>query len=221
MRPAAILFDFGGTLDACGVPWKERFASAFAAEGVALSEAVFDRAFYEADDALVGAVSGLGLAATVERLAHGVAANLGIADGALASRVASRFVAAARACLAESADVLARLAPSYRLGVVSNFYGNLDVVLADTGLAPQLAAATDSAVVGASKPDAAIFRAALEKLAVAPQDALFVGDSARRDMAGAKALGMPHVLLAANGSAVCCPGDRVIQRLSSLLEILS
>lgn len=221
MRYAAILFDFGGTLDACGVPWKERFASAFAAEGVTPPAAVFDRAFYDADDALVGAVPGLGLVETVERLARGVAANLGVSDAALAPRCAARFVADARPCLAESANLLARLARTYRLGIVSNFYGNLDAVLEDSGLAPHVSACADSAVVGATKPDAAIFRAALEKLAVAPRDALFVGDSARRDMAGAKALGMPHVLLAANGSAVCCPGDRIIPRLSSLLEILA
>jgi HAD superfamily hydrolase (TIGR01549 family) len=223
VRPAAILLDFGGTLDACGVPWKERFAAAFAEAGVAPPVAVFDRAFYDADDALVGAVPReLGFGATVERLARDVAARLGVADdGAVARRVAARFLDDARACLEESAGVLARLSARHRLGVVSNFYGNLDAVLAETGLLPHVTVAVDSAVVGATKPDAAIFRAALGPLGVPAAEALFVGDSARRDMAGAKALGMPHVLLAPEGAAVCCAGDRVIARLAALEEIVS
>jgi len=223
VRPAALLFDFGGTLDARGVPWKERFASAFAAEGVAPAPAVFDRASNDADDALVGTLPrALGLAVTVERLAVGVAANLGVGEAGVAARAGARFLADARACLAESADLLARLAARHRIGVVSNFYGNLAAVLEEAGLAPHVSVAVDSEVVGATKPDAAIFRAALDALGLAVKDALFVGDSARRDMAGAKALGMPHVLLAANGgAAVCCPGDRVIPRLSALEELLA
>ena len=33
MTPAAILFDFGGTLDADGIAWKERFQALFAQGG--------------------------------------------------------------------------------------------------------------------------------------------------------------------------------------------
>jgi hypothetical protein len=39
-------------------------------------------------------------------------------------------------------------------------------------------------------------------------------------MAGAKALGMPHVLLSAGDASLCCPGDRAIARLAALEEIL-
>jgi HAD superfamily hydrolase (TIGR01549 family) len=215
-----VLFDFGGTLDACGVPWKERFQAAFAAEGVAPEAERFDRAFYDADDALVGALPRtLGLAGTVSRVARGVAANLEAPEAA-AERAAGRFLRDARACVAESAVILARLAAKRPLGVVSNFYGNLEAVLEECGLAPYVSVAVDSEVVGSTKPDAAIFRAALEALGVAEKDALFVGDSPRRDMAGARALGMPHVLLSARDAALCCPGDRAIARLAMLEEIL-
>jgi len=221
VNPAAILFDFGGTLDACAVPWKERFAAAFAWERVAPAPAVFDRAFYDADDALVGRLSRrVGFAETVERLARGVAANLGVTDETMPARAALRFVGDARTALEESARVLEKLAPRYRLGVVSNFYGNLHAVLKDAGLAPYLSVAVDSEIAGATKPDPAIFRSALRALRLAPENVLLVGDSPRRDMAGAKAVGMPHVLLGGVGAEVCCPGDRVIPRLPLLLELL-
>jgi len=54
----AVLFDFGGTLDADGVPWRERFRRLFRQEGVDIAPEAFDRAFYAADDALLGAIPG-------------------------------------------------------------------------------------------------------------------------------------------------------------------
>jgi len=47
-----LLFDFGGTLDADGVPWKERFWRIAREEGLDVSAAEFDQAFYGATDSL-------------------------------------------------------------------------------------------------------------------------------------------------------------------------
>src|SRR5262249_47814275 len=55
-RPA-VLFDFGGTLDADGIPWKERVRRLFHDEGFSVPALEFDRAFYAADDALVGTIA--------------------------------------------------------------------------------------------------------------------------------------------------------------------
>jgi FMN phosphatase YigB (HAD superfamily) len=224
-RPAAILFDFGGTLDAPGVTWKERAWRLYHAAGVVADAAVFDPVFYKADDALVGDLPPtLGLADTVRRLFAGVSAGLGVADPRLTERLAGRFVDDARACLRSSVAVLGTLATGYRLGVVSNFYGNLSAVCAEAGVAPLLGTVADSVVVGAGKPDARIFGHALDALGVAPREALFVGDSRPRDMEGARALAMPHVWLVERGApaaaAPCCPGDPVIHRLDELPELL-
>src|SRR5438034_1108132 len=54
----AVLFDFGGTLDADGLAWKERVYRLFGEEGVAVERARFDPLFHAADDAL--AALGLG-----------------------------------------------------------------------------------------------------------------------------------------------------------------
>ena len=221
MTLRALLFDFGGTLDADGVAWKERFSAIFAAEGAFLPPARFDPAFYESCDALVAAVPRrLPLAGVVERVAAGVGGRLGL-DPGLARRAGKRFLAESEVSLAASRALLVRLARSYRLGVVSNFYGNLAHVLEEAGFGPLMGAVADSAVVGAMKPDARIFLAALEPLGAAPEEALFVGDSLPRDMAGARALGMPHVFLSpVPGAVACCPGDRVIRRLAELPAVL-
>lgn len=224
-RPAAVLFDFGGTLDAPGVTWKERAWRLYRGAGVVADAAVFDPVFYQADDALVGAVpSTLTLAATVQRVFAGVSAGLGVADPRLTERLAGRFVDDTRACLAASAAILKALAARYRLGIVSNFYGNLLAACEEAGIRGHFSAAIDSVDVGCVKPDPRIFRAALDALGAEPGDAVFVGDSPERDMAGARSLGMAHVLVRAEshpGGAACCPGDRVIARLEDLPEALA
>ncbi len=218
-----MLFDFGGTLDADGVPWRERFFRLWRSEGEDVSREQFDQAFYAADDALVGAVpETLSLAETVGRLARGVGRGLGTGDESLPDRVAARFCQDARENLARSAELLERLSPRYTLGVVSNFYGNLAAVCREAGIGPFLSAAVDSVEVGCTKPDPAIFRAALAKLGAEPADSVFVGDSLERDMAGARGAGMRHVLLAgdpADGRRPCCPEDPVIRSLDELAEM--
>ncbi len=220
-----LLFDFGGTLDAEGIPWKERFFRHCREEGIEVPRERFDPAFYTANDALVGRLPAtLGLRETVERLAAGLAGTLGLADESVAARLAARFHAQASERLAESARLLERLARRYRIGIVSNFYGNLAAVCAETGLAPSLSVAVDSAVVGYTKPDRRIFEAALTPLRAHAGETVFVGDSAPRDMAGAREAGMRHVWLAAReadgGARPCCPGDPMIRRLAEIEEIL-
>jgi putative hydrolase of the HAD superfamily len=220
----ALLFDFGGTLDADGLPWKERFEQLFRAHGVHAGDGVFDPVFYAADDALLGTLaSGCGLRETVGRLTVGVATGLGVADRRVAAQVGERFLEASLAHLSASRKLLGRLRGRYRLGLVSNFYGNLEAVCAEVGLAELFDVLVDSTRVGFTKPDPRIFRHATDVLGVAPVDATFIGDSPSRDMAGARGVGMRHVWLTGHRAASpspCCPGDRVIPSLGELEHVL-
>jgi putative hydrolase of the HAD superfamily len=220
--PRVVLFDFGGTLDGPGVPWKERMRRLYRDEGVDVTPECFDPVFYRADDALVGTIpTMLSLEDTVRRLTDGIDAALGAAP--VGPRVAKRFVDDAVAASEGHAPVLAALADHCRLGIVSNFYGNLDRVCADVGLASFFDVVVDSARVGVTKPDARIFRHALDTLGVPPAAAVFVGDSLPRDMAGARQLAMPHVWVVeadAVASTACCPHDPVIRSLEALQGLL-
>ena len=220
---SVLLFDFGGTLDSDGIPWKARFFRIWQDEAGEVAPAVFDRAFYDADDAVVGQVAAdTPLADTVGRVARGLVQGLRhAADERLAGRIAARFSADAKEHLSSSAALLKRLASRYRLGIVSNFYGNLDAVCRESGIAPHLSVAIDSTAVGYRKPDARIFQAALAPLDATPSEAIFVGDSMPRDMSGARAIGMPHVWLSTEESSCCCPEDPVIRSLADLEEILA
>jgi HAD superfamily hydrolase (TIGR01509 family) len=203
-----LLFDFGGTLDADGVAWKERFHTLYRAEGLNMAADEFAPIFFAADDPLIGGLpAATGLSETVHALAVNLEAELARAgtesgnigernDDYRGRRVASRFLSEASAAFARNRPVLEALKNRYRLGIVSNFYGNLEAVCRSAGLAPLFSVMVDSHCVGAEKPDPKIFHAALETLHAMPETTVFVGDSLRRDREGARRAGMRFIWIA-------------------------
>jgi len=87
-----------------------------------------------------------------------------------------------------------------RLAVVSNWDERLPPLLDDLGLGRRFDAVVYSAAIGVEKPDPRIFLHALERLGVAPEDAVHVGDSVREDVEGALAAGMEALHLVRPGA---------------------
>jgi putative hydrolase of the HAD superfamily len=117
---------------------------------------------------------------------------------------------------AGSTESLARLrSAGLRLGVVSNSDGRVAQALDAAGLRHYFDVVIDSALVGLEKPDPRIFRAALEALAVAPEEALFVGDLYEIDVLGAQAAGIRAILFdpPASETMQTCPTTSSIQDL--------
>jgi HAD superfamily hydrolase (TIGR01549 family) len=115
----------------------------------------------------------------------------------LTDKIAGRFTEDCRTQFRRLSPVLERLAGRYRLGVVSNFYGNLDGILRAEGLRAHFAVVADSGVLGVTKPDPEIFLHAARALDCRPEDCVMVGDSVPRDMKGAAAAGMKKALICA------------------------
>lgn len=95
------------------------------------------------------------------------------------------------------ADLLARLAGSHRLGIVSNTHDPAMVpsMLRQLGVAHLFAVVVLSVDHGYRKPHPSIYTAALESLGVAAADAAFVGDSYEADYLGPRAVGMTPYLI--------------------------
>jgi putative hydrolase of the HAD superfamily len=96
----------------------------------------------------------------------------------------------------------ALLAAGVRLGVVSNAEGTCEARLAElavcqvgAGRGASIEIVIDSHVVGVEKPDPAIFGFALRAMDLDPARCLYVGDSVRFDVAGARAAGLEPVLV--------------------------
>jgi HAD superfamily hydrolase (TIGR01662 family) len=83
----------------------------------------------------------------------------------------------------------------FRLAVVSNSEGTVEAMLEEVGLRPFFETVVDSSVVGTVKPDATIYRIALDRLEIAPADAIMVGDSPTADVHGAQVVGLSAVLI--------------------------
>lgn len=104
------------------------------------------------------------------------------------------------------------------VAVVSNWDCSLPDVLASLGVAGRFAAVVVSAVVGARKPEPAIFRHALERLGVAPEAALHCGDLPAADCEGARRARIRAVLLDRSGSRpdASCPRIATLAELPAL-----
>lgn len=97
----------------------------------------------------------------------------------------------ARREVAGAAALLARVRQRAAVVVVSNnILAEQREKLDDCGLAPFIDALVVSEEVGVSKPDPAIFAAALERVGCRPGDAVMLGDSWSADIAGARAAGI-------------------------------
>jgi putative hydrolase of the HAD superfamily len=218
----AVTFDYGGTLDGEASHWLDRFVALYGEAGVDLPFDRIKNAFYRADDVTYAEprVLGMGLRELMDFHLAVQLDVLGLRDRTLQRILVDRFVARSWEALARSREILARLAPRFRLGVISNFYGNVGCILAEAGIAPLLKTVVDSTVVGVSKPDRRIFDQAVREIGTAANEVLHVGDSYERDVVAAHAAGLQAAWLV--GPRKRAPERRECEpdwRLSSLEEL--
>lgn len=107
-----------------------------------------------------------------------------------------------------------------RLGLVSNWSGELRAILAAEGLEDRFHTVVVSAEEGVAKPDLRLFRRALDRLDVEPGPRVaYVGDDLRCDIAPSRRLGLTAVLIDRPGRRPDHDGPRVTT-LDELLQVL-
>jgi len=97
-------------------------------------------------------------------------------------------------------DELARR--GFKRGVISVCSSDVEELWDETELAARVDDVVLSCSVGLSKPDPRIYRLACERLDVAPEECLFVGDGANDELAGAERVGMRAVCVLPPGRDV-------------------
>lgn len=121
------------------------------------------------------------------------------------------------------ADVLPALERLFsggmRMGIVSNWDVRLPGLCHHLGLSRYLDFVISSANLGRIKPEASIFRSALDRVGVGPEQAVHVGDHYYADVLGARSAGIYPVLLDRRDLAGN-PDCTVITSLDDLPELV-
>ena len=201
---AGTLFHVKGSVGEIYVSYAEKYGFKRTSESLAAVKEAFKRAFHEAPPPLF-AVSDPSEIKRCERLwwfdiVHNVFYRVGMLErfDDYFEEVFHAFDGPERWRLyPETMGILKELKErGYELGIISNFDTRLFNVLRGLGIADLFDTVTISSLAHAAKPAPAIFRLALEKHAVDPDEAAHVGDSLRDDVEGARQAGLSGILIA-------------------------
>jgi HAD superfamily hydrolase (TIGR01509 family) len=122
------------------------------------------------------------------------------------------------------AEVLHRLHETHRLGIVSDIWSKTDLYFKEldrAGIRELFEIIIVSSDHGRLKPSQNLFAKAVERFGIERSKIVFVGDSLKRDIAGAKAAGLSAVWIYDGTSQVddcTARPDLVIQNLRNLID---
>lgn len=194
-----IIFDYGGTIDSRGVHWSEIIWDGYQVAQINVTKEQFRECYVYAERELARTLHILphhnfhDLLKIKMRIELGYLANQGLIDAAIveekALMVAEYCYDAARQCVEEARPTIEKLYAKFPLVLVSNFYGNVESVLADFNLRHYFKEIVESAVVGVRKPDPRIFSLGVEALGLQPHQVLVIGDSYKKDIVPAESIG--------------------------------
>ena len=231
-----LLFDFGGTLDTAGCHWGKFLWYAYKRNEIPVTEEQFREAYVHAERTL----GKLPIIQAHDTFFSMLTNKLSIefeyllscgwltADKVEAERMQrillNDIYEKVKTNISESRRVLSELKKNHRLGLVTNFYGNMSVVLKEFDLSSYFETVTESAVVGVRKPDSQIFNLAVKSLDEEAENVVVVGDSYTKDILPAHEMGCHTIWLKGEGwtseEPTTCVADYVIKNLVELQPIL-
>lgn len=223
-----VIFDYGGTIDTNGIHWGEVIREEYRRAGVMIEKTLFREAYVYAERALAKAPI-INADDTFRTLLHKKMALQAEylneksypIDNEKAGEIADGCYRRVLDTLATSRTIVEELSGRYPTVLVTNFYGNMPVVLKEFGLDSCFGHIIESAVVGLRKPDPALFAKGVEALGLEPFEVVVIGDSYRKDIHPARTLGCKAVWL----KKICweeepiLPGAEPTAIISSLEEL--
>ena len=231
-----LLFDFGGTLDTAGCHWGKFLWYAYKRNGIPVTEVQFREAYVHAERTLgkqpiiQSHDTFLSMLANKLRiefeylLSYGWLSVDNVEVERMQKVLLNDIYEKVKTNIAESRKVLSNLKKHYRIGLVTNFYGNMAVVLEEFGLSSYFETITESAVVGVRKPDSQIFNIAVKSMEVRPENVVVIGDSYTKDILPAREIGCHTIWLKGEGwtseEPTTCVADYNIKNLVELQPIL-
>jgi len=226
MARKILFLDFGGCIDAPGIHprsvyWNS-FSSFYFSRGV--DREAFQEAYSLADKQMMasGEATRLGLKEFNRHNIRLIDQNLNSTKSGIGELEAlgDQMTLQISAWIKESRIHLQEIRKKTEMGVISNFTGNLSVILREFDLLPLFSSVTESFHAGVSKPDPAIFLSALKKHGLAPEQAAYVGDNLKNDINPARKMGFYTIHFLAKEDKQSDVADASIYSLGELSEFL-
>ncbi len=194
-----VLFDFGGCLDSDGVHSRTLFYNEFQELGLNSSKTEFQEAYSFSDKKVIeeSLIVDSHLLEMNQKMCFYIGEFLKISDNNLIDMAAMAITNVQANYLIRNKNILSDFSQHYKLGIISNFSGNLVKILQEFELDSYFTFVLDSYHVGFTKPDPRIFKIALEKCQADSSEIVFIGDNIDRDVFPAKALGINTILISA------------------------
>lgn len=218
-----VFFDFGGCLDSTGIHTRILFRDAFFRSGLITEEMfpAFQDAYTLADETMMRLRLAVG-----QPLRPFNRLNAKLITECMKLSASSNFIQSAAdqvtafqsEQLEKNRAILARIA--LPKGMISNFTGNLEVILEEFDMKQYFHSITESFYVGASKPEEKIFLEALSKQKNAPENCIFIGDNPKNDIDPAKKLKMKTILIHEYGKKQECGADAYLTDLAELPSLI-
>ena len=199
------IFDYGGTIDTCGCHWGMKIWHSYEQLGFPVTEEQYREAYVYAERTL-GKNPIIQPDFTFRRTLEekirlqfehlqlqGLVAATGFSLANNRAKVVEVLYNDVVRTVAESKEVLLKLKESYPLVLVSNFYGNIGVVLQEFGLDGIFKEIIESAVVKVRKPDPRIYQLGVKALQLPAENIVVVGDSYTKDIVPAHSIGCKTV----------------------------
>lgn len=229
------IFDYGGTIDTAGCHWGQKLWHSYKRHNIPVTEQQFRDAYVYVERALGSTpiikshytfhkTLDIKLRIEMEYLMKNGAWNATEEEfhsmhGLLLEDVYGEVLQTVK----YSGEILSELKKEYPMVLVSNFYGNINVVLEEFRLKELFSDVIESAVVGIKKPDSRIFTMGVEALKMDAKDTVVVGDSYYKDIVPAHKAGCNTIWFKGQGWTdeqydETVP-DRIITDLAQLLNI--
>lgn len=195
------IFDYGGTLDTSGCHWGKVLWKAYCKHSVPVTEDQFREAYVHAErtlgknpiiqtDYTFYMTLNMKLRIEMEFLMEsGYLDVSGKEYVSLREKILESLYNDVKNETERSREVLEKISEKRQMVLVSNFYGNIEVVLKEFHLDHLFTTVIESAVVGIRKPDPRIFTLGVKALNMKSDNVTVVGDSFDKDIIPAKKAG--------------------------------
>ena len=199
-----IIFDYGGTIDTNGIHWGEVIAEQYRLAGIGIERELYRDAYVHGERTLAKMPIIIPEDTFHTLLKKKIAIQFeylreqtteGCFTTAKADEIADACYKKVKETLRTSCLIVEALAERYPLVLVTNFYGNMPVVLKEFGLEKYFECIVESSVVGIRKPDPALFALGVEALDLPAEEIVVIGDSYRKDIYPSTTLGCKTVWL--------------------------